>query len=216
MIFILTYNLVRRVENPRFVVNTLIVMNVLVAIYCIIQLQAGPGAKVALFGIDAFEFERNRGTHDPRLTGPFSGPGVTAELLGLLTLVLAYDALRSTGARKYWVFLLIAVDLGLMVATANRGSFLTLMVVFPLFLSIPGSSRNARALKIAIVSAVVVVAASVIVISFTDFGRLFTPRGNHRDGGRFAQDAGRYLAGGLGVIPAASVAGHRPALEAAR
>lgn len=172
--FVLAYNLARDTEDARKLINILIVMNCLVAVYCLLQLSAGAGAKTTWFGISELAMNRNRGEHDPRLVGPFSAPGITSEYLLLMNLILAYDLIHAVGRRKWLVIALLAMNVGFMIATANRGSFLTLIAIFPLFLfTFRRLLGFARVLQFSVTGALLVACAAIVTITYSDFGTLF-------------------------------------------
>lgn len=175
VMFVLAYNLARDVREPAHVINLLIAINVLVGVYCLIQLAAGPGNRPALFGLDALRLHSNRGADDPRLVGPFGGsPGLTAEYFVLMTLILVYQAVVVAGPARRWLLALIAVNLGFIAATANRGGIMVLAVTFPLLLYIYRREiGTARAIRILAGGLALAFLLAVMVVAFTDFDRVF-------------------------------------------
>lgn len=175
LVFILVYNLARQVDDVRSLVNALIVMNILVCIYCAVQMGAGlTGEKTVFFGIEELSMGANRAS-DSRLVGPFShSAGITAEYLALMTLILCYDLLHSVGRRKLLLICLITANLGFMTATANRGAFLTLVGAFPLFLLMYRRTLGTmRVIQFSIAGAALLVMIGIVVVTYTDFNRMF-------------------------------------------
>jgi len=174
LVFILAYNLARETESPRSIVNLLMMMNVLSVLYCLIQFSVGPGESLQLFGSKELELNENRGEGDARLVGPFGTPGITAAYFMSLTLILTYEAVYSRGWRRVGVVALIALNVGMMVATANRGSFLVLLAGLLGFLYLFRAELGfARIAQILVGSMVVLVGATGIVATYTDFGQMF-------------------------------------------
>lgn len=174
LVLILTYNLAREVKEARSLVNALIVMDVLVCIYCGIQLGVGlQHERTIFFGIQELSLIANR-ADDARLVGPFAAAGITAEFFAILTVVLCYDLIYSVGRRKLLLIAVIAANLAFMVATANRGAFLTLIATFPLFLfAFRRVLGTMRVLQFSIAGALLLAGMAVIIVSYTDFDRMF-------------------------------------------
>ncbi|MGH8249937.1 MAG: O-antigen ligase family protein [Steroidobacteraceae bacterium] len=175
IVFVLGYNLARTVEDPRSVVNLVIVANLVVNAYCLIQLIVGPGLGASVLGFEAFSIEVNRGEGDPRLGGPFGGaPGILAQYLALVTLVIVYDAMHSDRGRRIKLWFLVAANFGLIIATANRGGFITLIVgVAGYLLMFRKELGTIRVIQVAIAGFMVLAIISVLVIKLTDFNVMF-------------------------------------------
>jgi O-antigen ligase len=173
LVFVLTYNLARE-ENPKFVINLLIWTNVLAVIYCLFQLTLAPGESLNLFGIEELSTNRNRG-EEARLVGPFGTPGMTAAYLMSMTIVLMYQILHSRGWPKRSLVALAALNVGMIIATANRGSFLILLAAFLVFLYLFRAELGlARMVQILVASAVILVAGTAAVMSYTDYGLMLS------------------------------------------
>ncbi|MBA3564577.1 MAG: O-antigen ligase family protein [Gammaproteobacteria bacterium] len=172
IMFYVVYNFVRETGDIGLVLQTLIVLNVLVVIYCVIQILFD---KVSLFGIEELTIQgtRLRGA-DPRLTGPY-GVGVTAEFLVLHTLLAAYLLVHAdTLTRRYFLYLLMALNVGCLLATANRGGFLVLIGGAGLFLYMFRSQLGLkRTLTLSIAGSFLLVFVSIVVINFTSYGAMY-------------------------------------------
>lgn len=172
IIFYVVYNFVRETKDVDLVLRTLVVLNVLVVVYCIVQLVFD---KVSLFGIEELTIQgtRLRGA-DPRLTGPY-GVGLTAEFLVLHTLLAAYLLIHTKSVvRRYLIYLLIAANVGCLIATANRGGFLVLIGGAGLFLYIFRSQLGLRrTLTLSIAGSFLLVITSIVVINFTNYGAMY-------------------------------------------
>jgi O-antigen ligase len=174
VVFILSYNFARSVETEGSALTLLLVINALVVGYCVLQLTAGPGERFTPFGIDALAFNVNRTPDDPRLVGPFGNPGSTAGYFTLMTLVCAVAYMFVRGGKKLLVQLLIGLNLLGIVVTGNRTGFLTLLVMFPLFLFVFRSELGAKRIAAYLFAgAATLVVASAVAIYFTDFDRMF-------------------------------------------
>ena len=133
LVFWLTYDLALRVRSFDRVVQLFILINVFVVVYSLIQLIAGPDHKVRVFGME--EFALNHLRSDRRLTGPFGSAGIMAEYLVIMVYV-SFQQFIVTDNRRYRRFLiaLTGFNLFLLVATGNRGGFLTLIGAAILYL----------------------------------------------------------------------------------
>jgi O-antigen ligase len=152
----------------------LIAMNVLSVLYCLIQLSVGPGESLQLFGSSDFALNENRGDGDARLVGPFGTPGITAAYLMTMTLILTYEAVYSAGWRKISVMALAVANVAMMLATANRGSFLVLLAGLLAFLYLFRAELGfVRIVQILTASTVVLVGTAAAVATYTDFGQMF-------------------------------------------
>ena len=91
VVFLLAYNFALSVERTVSIVDVLLAIDVLVVLYCGLQLIAGPGESFTPFGIESFAFNSNRDPDDPRLIGPFGNPGTTAGYFTLMVFVCAVE-----------------------------------------------------------------------------------------------------------------------------
>lgn len=154
------------------IVNIFIVMNVLVDLYCFVQLGVGPGDKYMLFGREEFSMMHVR---EDRLTGPFGGVGVSAEYFVIMVYMIMHQILTTSRPKERWLLGgLILVNLALLVATGNRGGFLTLIGAGGLYLwmfrHLLGTGRT---LKIAFAGVVLLSVSAAITINYTSFNTLF-------------------------------------------
>jgi O-antigen ligase len=174
VVFILAYNFALSVENDRTAIDLLHLINALVVVYCLLQLTVGPGERFVPFGIEALQFNLNRHPGDPRLVGAFGNPGTTAGYFMLSTLICAFDFMFAHGRRRLLVAVLIGFNLLGLVATANRASFLVLLVMFMALMFLFRRELGARRIMGYIIggTAALTVAAAIAVF-YTDFGRMF-------------------------------------------
>jgi O-antigen ligase len=173
LVFVLMYNMAREIENPRYIVNLLIAANVASVIYCLIQFSVGPGERMVFFGNDNLWMHRNRGGGDPRLVGPFGTPGITAAYFMTMSVLLVYEILHSRYYRRFALWVLLAVNVAMMMATANRGSFLVLLASLLGFLYLFRRQLGVmRAFRILVASSVIVVAGGTLVSTYTEFGSM--------------------------------------------
>jgi O-antigen ligase len=174
LVFFLSYNLSRESESADYLVNVLVIANVLAILYCLIQLTVGSGESIRLFGSRDFALNQNRGDGDARLVGPFSEAGLTAAYFMSMTLVLVYKAVNAVGRTRVVFAVVAVVNVAMIIATANRGSFLVLIAGLLWFLyafrSQLGFSRIVRVLT---VSVIVIFGSASIVATYTDFGQMF-------------------------------------------
>ena len=173
VVFLLAYNYARLVDKERSVIDLLLVMNLLVVVYCLLQIGVGPGAQFVPFGIEEFAFNSNRDEHDPRLVGPFGTPGNTAGYLTLMTFLCIAELVSSTGRRRLSIQGLTVVNLLGLVATGNRAGLLVLVAMFPMMLVVFRRELGGRRILLYAVGGVVVLSiASAVAINYTRFGSM--------------------------------------------
>lgn len=171
LVFWISYDLTLR-YTLRGIVQLFLVMNVLVIIYCLIQLAVGPGTKLMLFGREEFAMAHTR---QDRLTGPFSGVGVAAEYFVIMVYVIMHQILTATSARVRWLLAgLLGCNFLLLVATGNRGGFLTLIGAGVLYLWMFRHLLGVvRTIRIAIIGTILLAMSAAITVQYTSFNRLF-------------------------------------------
>lgn len=173
LVFFLAYNLARQQGTTRFIVNALLLANLLCIVYCLIQFSVGPGERLEFFGMRELRMNTNRGDGDARLVGPFGTPGITAAYFSAMTLILAFEATFSAGRRKALCIGTIVANVALMIATANRGSFFLTILGFLAFLFLFRRKLGAGKVIIALASAsMMMLATAAFIVAYTDFGRM--------------------------------------------
>ena len=173
LVFWIAYDLTQRYETLRGIANLLIALNVLVAIYCIVQLIVGPGERPAFLGIHELAMMPVR--KDYRLTGPFGGAGTISEYLVIMIFMIVHQMINTRRLAVRWALLgLLVTDLILLVTTGARGGYVVLVGAGILFLWMFRSILGpARTIRLALGGGLLVVAAGVFAVTFTDFDRLF-------------------------------------------
>jgi O-antigen ligase len=171
LMFYIVYNFVRETKDVRLVLRTLIILNVLVSLYSIIQITLG---KQTLFGLEELTMRGARQGDEPRLEGPY-GVGVTAEFLVIHILLASYLLIYVQSAvKRNLLYLLISINLACLLATGNRGGFLVLIGGAGLFLYMYRSRLGLkRTLSLSIAGSFLLVLMSVVVISFTNYGVMY-------------------------------------------
>jgi O-antigen ligase len=174
LVFVLAYNLAREVDGPRYLVNLLVGANILAVIYCLVQFSVGPGERMTFFGMSDLWMHRNRGAGDSRLVGPFGTPGITAAYFMSMTVMLAYEILHSRKYRRVALSILAAANVAMIMATANRGSFLVLIASMIGFLFLFRRELGVvRAINILVAGMVIVAGTGALVTTHTEFGNMF-------------------------------------------
>ena len=173
LVFWLCHDLTNRFERQSSAINVFIWMNVLIVIYCFVQLWIGPGERFKLFGLSEISMTRVRA--DGRLTGPFESAEITAQYFVIMIFVVVHQYWYTHDA---WVrrglILLIATNVGLLVATGSRGEFLLLIGGAGLYLWLFRRRLGVmRAIGLALSGAAVLAVTSLIIISYTPFGNLY-------------------------------------------
>lgn len=168
----IAYDLTWRYPTIHGIVNIFLVMNVLVVIYCFVQIAVGPDDKFRFFGREEFAMMPVRGN---RLTGPFGGVGVTAEYFVIMIYVIVHQFFTNPQRKdRMLLIVLAATNLLLLIATGNRGGFLTLLGAGILFLwmfrHLLGTGRT---LRFALVGTIVLSISAAITVNYTGFNTLF-------------------------------------------
>ena len=173
LVLCIAYDLTLRFHGYHRIVNVFLVMNLVVVIYCGIQMYVGPGVTVRMFGLDEMAMLPAR--DDNRLLGPFNATGVTSEFLVIMVFLILHRLLLSKNVRfRRGLIVLAFVNLGMLVATGNRGGFLSLLGGSVLFLWLFRRELGVlRVVRLATGGAILLAAAAALVVTFTDFGRLF-------------------------------------------
>jgi O-antigen ligase len=171
LLFYLVYNFIIREKDWQFVFGLLIVLNILVAIYTAIQFVAGDTV-ITLFGINEFYMLPIRG--DGRLTGPFKATAATAEYFVFQNLLLAYLYIKRPGFHRVLVGSLFAANFVFLVATGNRGGFITFVLGGLLFLYFFRREIGiARVAKFIVSGGVALTALAIVIVNYSDYGMLF-------------------------------------------
>ena len=150
--------------------KALIVSNVLVIIYSVIQVFVGYGY-FSLFGISELSMIENR--EDQRLVGPFLSVGMTAEYLVIQSLLLAHYMVHTGRLRKAGLVLLL-LNLAVLVGTGNRGGFICAILAVALFLYFYKQYIGRKGALLAGLGFIAMLAASsFVMVAYTDFNVLY-------------------------------------------
>lgn len=212
LMFLIVYNFVREVKDLNLVIRMLVITNLLVVTYSIVQIYAGPD--YAPFGIQELALKSARQGDDPRLAGPF-GPGIAAEHFVITILILAYASLHATSiAKRNVIYFLMALNLGCLIATANRGGFLTLIGGAGLFLYMfRGDLGVKRTLSLSIAGVFLLGISSIVVMTYTDYGRMFDRLGETELEGGVPDTRTKTWAAVLPEIAKRPILGHGPMFQ---
>jgi O-antigen ligase len=174
LVFILAYNLAREETDPKSIVNMLIVTNVLCVLYCLVQFGVAPGESLELFGSKELALNKNRGEGDARLVGPFGTPGITAAYFMSMTLVVVYEWIYSEKRRRIWLALLVVANITMILATANRGSFLVLLGGLIWFVYLFRKRLGiAGVIQLIVASTIIIIGMAFMVATYTEYGQMF-------------------------------------------
>jgi O-antigen ligase len=172
MVLCIAYDLTMRLKKTSRIVDLFIAMNIIVAIYCAIQILAGPGVKVVPFGIQ--EMAMIPGRTDNRLTGPFAATGITSEYLVIMLFFILHRLLFGGTRRRLWLILLAGLNLAFLVATGNRGGFLSLLGGAVLFIWLFRKELgSARVFQLVTGGSILVALMSALIVTYSDYGRLY-------------------------------------------
>ncbi len=172
LLFYIVYNFVLRTRDWQFVFKVLLALNVLVLIYCAIQFIAGQ-TRVTLFGIQ--ELSMNPIRKDGRLVGPFKATAATAEYLTIQCVLLGRILIQSAARHvRHAVVLIMTLNVLFLIATGNRGGFVTIVFGALLFLGVFRRELGlARVAKIFVGGATIFALVGIILVNFTEYGMLF-------------------------------------------
>ena len=177
MVMCIAYDLVYRFKSLSNVIIVLLIMNVVVAIYCAIQFGAGPNEKVIPFGIQELAMLPAR--EDNRLVGPFLATGVTSEFLVIMIFLILHQFFYVQNSwLKAGLVALASVNLLFLIATGNRGGFLTLIGGAGLFVWMFRKELGIKRVVAMVTSGAILLAiTSAILINYSEFGELYTRLG---------------------------------------
>jgi hypothetical protein len=172
MLFYMVYSFVKRLRSPADIFDTLLFQNLLVVAYCYVQLLVGFD-RMSFFGIEEFSLHQNR--LDQRLSGPFNAVGITAEYLVIQILIAGYVLLHEKSVRKrLFLFALIASNFAFLVATGNRGGFISLIFGGLLFLfHYRREIGLLRMTSTATAAVIIFFVMSLLIVTYTPFNRLY-------------------------------------------
>jgi O-antigen ligase len=172
LMFYIVYNFVRETKDVALVTRALIIANILVVIYCIIQISVV--GRYSFLGIEELSLIGARARGDPRLNGPFN-PGLTAEFMVISILLFGYLLIYiRSSAMRMLLYLLVALSLGCIIATANRGGFLVLIGAVGLFLIMYRRQLGVkRTLALSMSGIFLIAIMSVVVIQYTNYGQMY-------------------------------------------
>jgi O-antigen ligase len=177
MVLCIAYDLVFRFRNLSDVVVVFFIMNIIVAIYCAIQFAAGPNVKIVPFGIAEMTMIPAR--EDNRLVGPFMATGVTSEFLVIMIFLIVHQFFYVQKAWQKWALVALGTtNLLFLVATGNRGGFLTMIGGAGLFVWMFRKELGVKRVVAMVTSGLILLAmTSAFLINYSEFGELYTRLG---------------------------------------
>ena len=172
LLFYLIYNYVQRTDDWRSLFNALFVMNGIVVVACLIEIALGD-SQIRLFGVNEWKLGSSRADQG-RLVGPFGSTHTTADYLVTQCMLIACWLAKGEAKWSLWLKGLLSLNFVCLIATGDRGGFVGIVVGAIVFMFL--FRREIGGLRIAKYYAAAVLAfslASVVVVQYTDFGRLF-------------------------------------------
>ena len=173
LMFYIVYNTIYNMgsQGVMYFWRLLAILNVLVLIYCALQLLAGLTGGIS-FGIEEFSMNQVRGD-DRRLNGPFSATALTAEYFNIQSVILLYTIMEKGSKKWLWWGLFIANSLFL-VTTGNRGGIVVQILALLLYFWMYRSSYSKAALmRIGAGAVIFFIAAALVVVKYSEFNVLF-------------------------------------------
>ena len=169
VLFYITYHFISDLEDIHTFFRLLFLCNVLVILYCILQLILGFG-EFTFLGIKEFSLQKGR---IDRLGGPFNAVGITAEYMVIQCLLLAYY-LMTMDRYKKGILVLMFCNIAALIGTGNRGGFISFILGFILYIyTYRKRFGPAKALVAGLTMVIILVSASFIMIKYTDFNVLY-------------------------------------------
>ncbi|MCD4736188.1 MAG: O-antigen ligase family protein [Bacteroidales bacterium] len=172
LLFYMTYHFISSREDIVSLFNLMLFCNVLVIIYCVIQVLVGE-SEYALLGIKELNIQQNK-MGLTRIVGPFNAVGITAEYLVIQCLLLTYYLL-TTNKYKMVIIGVLFCNIALLIGTGNRGGFISFML--SLFLFCYGFRKRLglrRNILILLASFALLVSASYVIINYTSYDVMYS------------------------------------------
>lgn len=157
-------------DSEKTIKNTLYALNILILLYCGLQLIAGTDKPISFFGIDSLTLHSNRGEGDARLIGPFGTPATTAGYFSLMN-ILVMGLYQTSRIARPMGLLLIGLNFAMLFATGSRGALIACCVGMFAVASLIVDGRRPFFLQILSFSALILVmtAVSSLVIQKSEF-----------------------------------------------
>jgi hypothetical protein len=177
LLFYIIYNFIMDENNPRIFFRVLIAINICVIIYALIQMSIG-FETYAPFNIGEFTMETNKEVdiewmiEEKRLTGgPFAAPGINAIYLAIQIIILSFLLLHESNRLKIILYLgLCGFNFMIIIATGNRGGFISLICGIILFFIIFHNQLGYRKIAYMISAFFIIFSiASAVTIYFTQY-----------------------------------------------
>jgi O-antigen ligase len=178
LLFYMVYNFIMRTSDWESIFTALFAANVLVVVACLIEIALGD-RQLVLLGIKDWTLGSTRGDIG-RVTGPFGSTHTTADYLVAQCMLIAYWLVHkfATGRRR-WLTLLLGLNFVCLVSTGDRGGFLSFLIGGLLFVILFRREIGGFGiLKYATVGSLLFAMASLAVVQFTEFDRLFQRLGD--------------------------------------
>ena len=169
-LFYMSYYFVSDKEDFIKIIELLFICNILVILYCIIQLIIG-FQEFSVLGIKEFGIERNRA--DYRIVGPWGAAGPFAEYIVIQCLLLGYYV-ATLGKYKKLAVALIFFNVAALIGTGNRGGFICIILAFILFMFSFRKLLGPKKIAISTVGIIIIFfLASFYMIKYTDFNVMY-------------------------------------------
>jgi O-antigen ligase len=176
-LFVIVYNFIMNESDPRLFFRILVSINICVIIYALIQMAVG-FESYALLDIGEFTMETNKDLEigwilqEKRLMGgPFAAPGTNAIYLAIQVIILSFLILYEKNKAKIIFYIgLCGLNFMIIIATGNRGGFISLMCGLIFFFML--FRHQLGYLKITLmVSALLIIfiTASAVTIYYTQY-----------------------------------------------
>lgn len=173
ILFYLVYNYVRSSGDGLDMWKILAVLNVLVLIYCVLEVIVGSEG-MQFFDIAELEVKSGR-EEQGYLSGPFRSVALFSDYMAIQSLISIYALMRVNGFRRRLLWLvLLAGNLAFMIASGSRGGILSLAIGLLVFLLL--FRKELGMLKMVTwvtTGSLVLVIAGILIVQYTPYNLLF-------------------------------------------
>ena len=178
-LFYMTYHFISDKDDVITFFNLLLLCNILVIIYCVIQIFITEGGysflNISEFNIRAHRYVEGTRTRveGGRIQGPFNSLGTTAGYFVIQCTLLFYSILNTNNYRKL-TFILLFCNVALLLATGNRGGFLSFLLSGFLYAYVFRKKIGMQKTIIFLISFfLILISSSYIMIKYTDYNVVY-------------------------------------------
>lgn len=178
-LFYMTYHFISDKDDVITFFNLLILCNILVIIYCVIQMfiteKGYSFLNISEFNIGAHSYVEGTRTSikGGRILGPFNSVGTTAGYFVIQCILLFYYILNTNNYKKL-TFILLFCNVALLIGTGNRGGFLSFLLSGFLYAYFFRKKIGLQKTIIFLISFfLILISSSYIMVKYTDYNVVY-------------------------------------------